>query len=84
MATNDGDQNASTMHCSFCGKNRDQVAKLIQGPGNVFICDECIDACSSIIMESELNVQQAPIPIRAQRAAGSHPRDGHRRAPHPP
>ena len=62
MAINDGDQNASSMRCSFCGKTRDQVAKLIQGPGNVFICDECIDACSSIIMESELALQQAPIP----------------------
>ncbi len=62
MATDDGGFPTSTMRCSFCGKNRDQVAKLIQGPGNVFICDECIDACSSIITESELGIAQAPIP----------------------
>lgn len=39
--------------CSFCGKNQDQVRKLIAGPG-VYICDECIDLCNEII-EEELN-----------------------------
>jgi ATP-dependent protease Clp ATPase subunit len=32
----------STYHCSFCGKNRDQVQRLIAGPGGVYVCDECI------------------------------------------
>ena len=27
-------------HCSFCGKNQDQVRRLIAGPGAVYICDE--------------------------------------------
>jgi len=39
--------------CSFCGKNQDQVRKLIQGPA-VFICDECIDLCNDII-ENEVS-----------------------------
>jgi hypothetical protein len=29
------------MRCSFCGKNQDEVAKLIAGP-RVFICDDCV------------------------------------------
>ena len=40
----------STLVCSFCGKNQDQVRKLIAGP-TVFICDECIDLCNDIIEE---------------------------------
>ncbi len=36
--------------CSFCGKDQDQVRKLIAGP-TVFICDECIDLCNDIIEE---------------------------------
>lgn len=36
------------LKCSFCGKNQDQVKRLIAGPG-VYICDECIDLCSEII-----------------------------------
>ena len=34
--------------CSFCGKSQESVRKLIAGPG-VYICDECIELCSSII-----------------------------------
>lgn len=37
--------------CSFCYKTQDQVDKLIAGP-NVYICNECIELCCSII-ESE-------------------------------
>ena len=40
------------MRCSFCGKTRDQVRKLVAGPGGVFICDECIHACSEMIGEA--------------------------------
>jgi ATP-dependent Clp protease ATP-binding subunit ClpX len=39
--------------CSFCGKSRSQVDKLIQGPDGVYICDECVDACSDIIFEAQ-------------------------------
>ena len=38
------------LKCSFCGKNQDQVKKLIAGPG-VYICDECIELCNEIIEE---------------------------------
>jgi ATP-dependent Clp protease ATP-binding subunit ClpX len=41
------------IRCSFCGKSRDQVRKLIQGPNGVYICDECVSACGDIITEAE-------------------------------
>jgi hypothetical protein len=34
--------------CSFCGKAQTEVKTLVSGPG-VFICDECVDLCQSII-----------------------------------
>lgn len=34
--------------CSFCGRSRAEVRKLIQGPG-VYICDTCVDLCKSLI-----------------------------------
>lgn len=37
--------------CSFCGKPQDNVKKLIAGPDGVFICDECIKICDSILAE---------------------------------
>ncbi len=39
-----------TLKCSFCGKPQSKVRKLIAGPG-VYICDECIGICSSILDE---------------------------------
>lgn len=38
------------LHCSFCNKSQHEVRKLIAGP-SVYICDECIDLCKSIIVE---------------------------------
>ncbi len=45
------------LRCSFCGKRRDQVNKLIAGgarPGGVFICDECVRLCNEIVEEEVL------------------------------
>ncbi|MFT5882893.1 MAG: ATP-dependent Clp protease ATP-binding subunit ClpX [Crocinitomicaceae bacterium] len=39
--------------CSFCGKSHSEVKKLVAGPG-VYICDECIEVCSTIL-QKELN-----------------------------
>ena len=49
MAKNDIPKN---LRCSFCGKAQENVKKLVAGPG-VYICDECVDLCTSII-EAEL------------------------------
>lgn len=47
---------ASPLCCSFCGKSQHEVKKLIVGP-KVFICNECIDLCSSIVSsEKEINL----------------------------
>jgi ATP-dependent Clp protease ATP-binding subunit ClpX len=44
------EKNEAMLRCSFCGKSRDEVRKLIAGP-TVYICDECIDLCNDIIAE---------------------------------
>ena len=52
------------LKCSFCGKNQDQVRRLIAGPG-VYICDECIELCSEIIadeFEESLQFDSAVLP----------------------
>lgn len=38
--------------CSFCGKPREKVRKIVAGPG-VYICDECVALCVKIIEEEE-------------------------------
>lgn len=56
------------LKCSFCGKNQEQVRRLIAGPG-VYICDECIELCQEIIDEEfdeEVDVELEDIPKPAQ------------------
>jgi len=50
-----GDQ----LTCSFCGKEQEEVKKLIAGPA-VYICDECIELCKDIIAE-EAQLEEAPL-----------------------
>lgn len=40
--------------CSFCGKNQQNVKKLIAGP-SVYICDDCIELCNCILKEEKKN-----------------------------
>ena len=55
-------------HCSFCGKNQDQVKRLIAGPGAVYICDECVELCREIITEeSDATPAQTTKPTRTPR-----------------
>lgn len=46
-----GNREDKGCRCSFCKKNQNQVRKLISGPGDVFICDECIEVCNEILAE---------------------------------
>jgi len=39
--------------CSFCGKSADMARRLIAGPNDIFICDECIEVCKKILNEEE-------------------------------
>ena len=45
--TNFDDEN---IYCSFCGRNQNEVTRMISGP-NVFICDDCVSLCSSVLEE---------------------------------
>ena len=56
-----------SIRCSFCGKRQEQVGRIIAGP-NVYICNECVELCSSILrdeMHNGVNTQQLELPFRA-------------------
>lgn len=40
-------------HCSFCRKNYRDVGPLVEGPGDVYICGECIELCQSILEQEQ-------------------------------
>ncbi|MBO2828348.1 ATP-dependent Clp protease ATP-binding subunit ClpX [Staphylococcus aureus] len=43
-------EDEENLKCSFCGKDQDQVKKLVAGSG-VYICNECVELCSEIVEE---------------------------------
>ena len=48
-------------HCSFCGKAQTEVKTLVAGPG-VFICDECVQLCQSIITKQAATQTPQEVP----------------------
>lgn len=66
----DSEKKETELYCSFCGKSNKEVGKLVEGPSNVFICDECVKLCSQMIKESlhtkDEGQQEEPLPTPAQ------------------
>jgi len=46
-------ENPQYIHCSFCGKAKAEVERLIAGSG-VYICNECIESCHDLLEEQAL------------------------------
>lgn len=50
---NKEENSKKSIFCSFCGKSQDAVGRMIAGNG-VYICDECVELCETILHEGEL------------------------------
>lgn len=63
----------SNVYCSFCGKNQNEVRKLVGGP-SVYICDECVSLCGDIIHEEIKNTlpQKEPRALPTPKAIRKH------------
>ncbi len=48
-----GSTTKKNAYCSFCRKSYRDVGPLVEGPGDVYICGECIDLCSSILDQEQ-------------------------------
>ena len=46
-------KNDNEQFCSFCGKQKELVKRLVAGPSGIYICDECIEVCREILKASE-------------------------------
>jgi ATP-dependent Clp protease ATP-binding subunit ClpX len=46
------------VHCSFCGKSREQVRGIVAGPTpDIAICNECVDLCVQIFAETSADAE---------------------------
>lgn len=48
-----GGSSKKNAHCSFCRKSYREVGPLVEGPGDVYICGECIELCQSILDQEQ-------------------------------
>lgn len=46
--------------CSFCGRNHDEVERLIAGPDHVFICNYCVELCHNLLADEEYVERSSP------------------------
>ena len=51
-------------HCSFCGKSKDEVRRLIAGPDGVFICDDCVEICKAMVDETNEKDKVTEVPLK--------------------
>ena len=57
MAKSSSGKGRSVERCTFCEKSRHHVQSLIAGPPGVYICNECIEICNTILKEEERKVK---------------------------
>ncbi|MHC4884596.1 MAG: ClpX C4-type zinc finger protein, partial [Planctomycetota bacterium] len=65
--------------CTFCGRPYDQVKRLIAGQDGVYICNDCVGLCTSILeqedmheTQSELTDQTVPTPTEIKAELDSY------------
>ena len=46
------------IRCSFCGKTQGQVKRILSGPNNAYICNECVALCSTLLQEDMYDTTQ--------------------------
>ena len=56
------------IHCSFCGKGENEVSRMLAGPPGIYICNECVMICESILAEDEVG-------IKSTKGTGTGPKD---------
>ncbi len=65
--TNNGN-NDYDIFCSFCGRFKDEVGKMIAGPNGIFICEDCIDVCNKVILEDLMLGEQEEMERQTKKA----------------
>lgn len=53
-AESDSSGDPKDLHCSFCGRAREEVDRLVQGPAGVYICDDCVRDCEYMLTEADV------------------------------
>ena len=53
------------LYCAFCGKPKELANKLVAGPNGLYICDECLEICNSILEEENEGTLTDAVPLKS-------------------
>src|SRR5262245_31554517 len=56
--------------CSFCRKSYQDVGPLVEGPGGIYICGECIELCQTMIEHEKRRRDPSARPLDADTLRG--------------
>ena len=56
------------IRCSFCGKTQAQVKRIMSGP-NAYICNECVELCSTILHEEMYETGSSELAVQGRKYA---------------
>lgn len=62
MANNENMNNG--LYCAFCGKPKELANKLVAGPNGLYICDECLEICNTILEEENIAPESETIELK--------------------
>ncbi|MHC4915376.1 MAG: ClpX C4-type zinc finger protein, partial [Planctomycetota bacterium] len=57
---NGGEDSSNFEFCTFCGRDRAEVGRMVAGPPGIYICEECVDLCNSILDQDQVRREKAP------------------------
>jgi ATP-dependent Clp protease ATP-binding subunit ClpX len=59
---NGGDEERPTdfEFCTFCGRDRSEAGRMVAGPPGIYICEECVDLCTSILDQDKVRREAQP------------------------
>jgi len=66
-----------TERCTFCGKSRHMVDSLVAGPPDIYICNECVELCNTILLEENRKAGAAAETSPVERLSLRTPREVH-------
>ena len=64
----------NTMRCSFCGKDQNEVERMLAGPNNICICNECVQLCYSLIADEDFDKAQSRTGSATRKRAAATPK----------
>jgi ATP-dependent Clp protease ATP-binding subunit ClpX len=50
----EGDRPGEFEFCTFCGRDRAEAGRMVAGPPGIYICEECVDLCTSILDQDKV------------------------------